>query len=97
MIFDFFKLFVYILLKLVFYPELLCRLCDRSFGCKSHLTRHIGKIHVDSMGNECEICGKIFDKSSDLLSHTKLLHYETEYICNVCSKVCCSYLLGTSI
>ena len=46
------------------------------------------KQHQDAKEHACEICNTVFEQEADLQAHVKQLHYQTEFICNVCDKVC---------
>ena len=56
------------------------------------------KQHQDAKEQACEICHTVFEQEAELQAHVKQLHYQTEFICNVCDKVClfsCNYLTST--
>ena len=51
------------------------------------------KQHRDVKEQACDICDMVFEQEADLRAHIKQMHYQTEFICNVCDKVCQDFII----
>jgi hypothetical protein len=64
-----------------------CDQCDKSFGRKSHLQRHIKLIHQLLKPFKCENCDKSFGEKHNLHIHIKAIHQLLKpYTCEHCDK-----------
>nr|XP_040237947.2 zinc finger protein weckle-like [Anopheles coluzzii] len=66
-----------------------CKYCRKTFKCNSQLTRH-EYIHLTQDGKprySCEICRKVFTKSSIRRAHMRMMHEGAKpYMCEECGK-----------
>lgn len=75
-----------------------CKVCDKSFSCKSRLNEHADFYHQPSKGRQlsyqCLACEKSFDFSKNLQRHSMIAHKqkreklvgETNFKCEFCGK-----------
>ena len=60
----------------------LCNLCNKSFPSERTLFKHLNWIH-----NQCENCGKLFKRKTDLYAHLKTHDPGKLYQCDQCDKL----------
>ncbi|XP_061819598.1 uncharacterized protein [Nerophis lumbriciformis] len=66
--------------------HLKCSHCDKTFGKKRNLTRHMRR-HTDNRCWKCSQCGKTFSKKGNLTVHTRIIHAgEKPFRCAICGK-----------
>ncbi|XP_077968817.1 uncharacterized protein LOC120343869 [Styela clava] len=75
-----------------------CKICNKKFTQKCHLTRHISTVHMGEKKYSCDVCGKHFSEMSYVGKHYVALHAEPGTIkmaikkkprpfsCEVCGK-----------
>ncbi|XP_036318686.1 zinc finger protein 2 homolog isoform X2 [Rhagoletis pomonella] len=61
-----------------------CPICHKKFD-RDYFKQHIQNVHTSERKFVCDICDDGF-KSSTLLQHHKLLHFERKFPCNICTK-----------
>ena len=61
-----------------------CNICDITTGTKGNLYQHQYKVHKIMNKIKCEICDKVFRKSSTLLAHK--CYTEMQYKCDICDE-----------
>ena len=59
-----------------------CDICDKRFGRKEDLTRHIRSIHGPANNFECTICDRRFDTKLYLKAHCDNVHNSAKIKCN---------------
>ncbi|KAL3876694.1 hypothetical protein ACJMK2_034498 [Sinanodonta woodiana] len=62
-----------------------CELCDKIYGDKEDLTRHI-YIHKGIKPYSCQYCGRAFNDKSNMRQHEKIHTNERKHSCPVCYK-----------
>lgn len=62
-----------------------CDLCEKTFGRKISLRRHIAAFH-EGKRYKCETCGKEFMMTSNLNKHIKTVHEGKRHTCEKCGK-----------
>nr|XP_057926664.1 zinc finger and SCAN domain-containing protein 2-like isoform X2 [Doryrhamphus excisus] len=62
---------------------LTCSVCDKSFSCMSHLSRHVAT-HTGEKRFICSVCGKGFFERCDLAQHMRTHTGEKPFSCSVC-------------
>jgi Zinc-finger double-stranded RNA-binding/Zinc finger, C2H2 type/C2H2-type zinc finger len=69
-------------------PSLICKnpACNRTFNTKSDLENH-EKSHSSKIKIECDQCGQVFDKRSNLIAHLRIVHTKDKkkFPCSICS------------
>ncbi|KPJ21308.1 Zinc finger protein 816, partial [Papilio machaon] len=69
----------------------ICTQCDRRFGIKRDLERHMNRIHLNIRPYKCDLCEKAFNNSWCVKKHKKISHegYKRPYIfpCTMCDKI----------
>ena len=68
-----------------------CNLCNKIYGSKSHLNRHIKARHESlnhKLNHECDKCDKKFCKKESLANHEERVYSEqgNDFICDYCQK-----------
>lgn len=61
--------------------------CDRTFTIRTHLGKHLEKIHnmkYENFSTTCLICQMEFDSVGEHLSHVKI--HTCNYVCEICKK-----------
>lgn len=66
--------------------QLVCLSCDRNFAKLRYLKKHLREVHEKATPFSCDICGKEFNRKSNLTEH--LLIHENKYLatCPTCKK-----------
>ena len=59
-----------------------CTICHWKFKIRQHLTRHMLS-HTDEKRFECEVCGKTFNRKSNMKNHRKI---HAGYTCEKCNQ-----------
>ena len=54
--------------------NVLCDICNKAFGKKSTMKRHIREVHEGKKPFKCESCGSKFTQKTSLDGHIKLVH-----------------------
>ena len=64
-----------------------CNLCGSIFALKSHLSKHITKVHKDEKLHKCLICSVRFGDKYGLKKHTQTVHGSEKFYqwqCSIC-------------
>ena len=64
-----------------------CSQCDETFVLATSLKMHIRVRHSTSLDFDCEQCGHVFKKKSDLVRHFMSVHEGKKFKCEFCKKV----------
>lgn len=71
---------------------LVCEVCNRGFGCKSHLEVHVRLVHKNERPYECHLCDKNrgprprFGRRGDLNRHIESVHLQArKHVCTLCN------------
>lgn len=66
--------------------QIKCGLCNRLFAKLRYLRKHMVELHSNRNHFECEVCGKQFNRKSNLVEH--MLIHENKYLakCETCGK-----------
>ena len=61
--------------------------CNKSFGEKSDLNKHIRHVHQGIKNHTCDICNKSFGYKHHLNTHIRVFHQcEKNHTCDICNK-----------
>jgi uncharacterized protein YlaI len=64
-----------------------CQHCERSFGHKAHLARHVSCVHDDRPGYPCSFCPRMFVTTYDRECHLRAAHKPVRpFKCQHCSQ-----------
>ncbi|ELT90572.1 hypothetical protein CAPTEDRAFT_45512, partial [Capitella teleta] len=63
-----------------------CTLCNKQFGYKNGLIRHVRLTHVGEKPYQCNICNRRFGYKHILMEHQNLHYGNRPYACNMCDK-----------
>jgi uncharacterized Zn-finger protein len=64
-----------------------CEYCNKSFGQKGHLERHINTIHLKQQNFSCEQCDKTFGRKDSLKIHINTVHLKLKpFKCDRCNE-----------
>ncbi|XP_023945553.1 zinc finger protein 62 homolog [Bicyclus anynana] len=68
-----------------------CNICDQGLGSPTGLMLHLSRGH-NSTGQpfpECDVCGRVFSRRQNIISHMKTVHLLTNSAipCEICSKI----------
>jgi len=63
-----------------------CNWCEKTYKVQSILSDHIKRDHFNERKHQCELCDKVFFKSSDLNYHRRLHLSLKPYECSDCGK-----------
>lgn len=63
-----------------------CTLCNKQFGYKNGLIRHVRLTHVGEKPYQCNICNRRFGYKHILMEHQNLHFGNRPYACNLCDK-----------
>ena len=65
----------------------LCRICNKTFACKSNLVRHTLTAHSEIKAFRCEICDQQFALNEGLQRHFGRRHeHKKPFKCEICDK-----------
>ncbi|KAK2148705.1 hypothetical protein LSH36_486g00029 [Paralvinella palmiformis] len=63
-----------------------CTLCNKQFGYKNGLIRHVRLTHVGEKPYQCNICNRRFGYKHILMEHQNLHFGNRPYACTMCDK-----------
>ena len=67
--------------------EFNCEICDKTFGEKGHLNRHINTVHLKKRNFKCDQCDKTFGQKNDLKTHINTVHLkQRNFKCDHCNE-----------
>jgi uncharacterized C2H2 Zn-finger protein len=62
-----------------------CEYCDKTFGQKGDLKRHINTVHLKQKNYKCDHCNESFGKKSNLKRHINTIHLKQKnFSCEHC-------------
>ncbi len=66
-----------------------CKMCDKNFTQRCHLTRHMKLVHNDGGGFRCDFCNVDFNSSNEKRIHNRTAHNKRKafYKCPQCGKI----------
>jgi len=65
--------------------EFNCDHCDKTFGMKGNLKRHINTVHLKQRNFKCEHCDKAYGLKGDLNIHINTIHLKQKnFSCDLC-------------
>ena len=62
-----------------------CDSCEKRFGHKSHLKKHVKTIHDNIKAYRCDSCDKSFGQKVHLETHVKTIQHDTKAQRNILS------------
>ena len=57
-----------------------CETCEKSFGIKKNLKRHVRMIHENLKVYRCESCDRSFGQKDSLKNHVNVVHEKNQSI-----------------
>ena len=63
-----------------------CQMCDKTFGSKSFLHRHVQSVHERIVKAKCDVCDKTFTDTSNYKQHLLIHAGIKSYMCQICGK-----------
>ena len=63
-----------------------CEYCDKEFGQRGTMNRHINTLHLKTKDFKCGQCEKEFGQKRHLQTHIQAIHLRHHYSCNECEK-----------
>jgi uncharacterized C2H2 Zn-finger protein len=65
--------------------------CDKAFGTKGNLKRHLNAVHLEKKEFKCDHCDMVFAQKAHLADHVNRIHKNIKsYSCELCNYTSCT-------